>query len=113
MKKIGFVVSALLSLALVCGSCTKPDAGDEGNQQVPPTTQDKEEEEKPAPKPVPVIESLSTSFGNKAVYGEKLVIAGQNFSEQANGNVLLFDDVSCTDFVEAGQTRLVVEIPEI
>lgn len=112
MKKIGFVVSALLSLALVCGSCTKPDAGDEGNQQVPPTTQDKEEEEKPAPKPVPVIESLSTSFGNKAVYGEKLVIAGQNFSEQANGNVLLFDDVSCTDFVEAGQTRLVVEIPE-
>ena len=113
MKKIGFILPALLSLALVCGSCTKPDAGADNSQQVPPTSQDKEEE-KPEPEqiPVPVLESLSTSFGNKAVYGEKLIITGQNFSDQASGNVLLFDDVSHTAFVEVGQTRLVAVIPE-
>ena len=113
MKKPGFVISVLLSLALVCGSCTKPDSGADDNQQIPPATQDKEDEKpQPEPKPVPVLESLSTTFGNKAVYGEKLIITGQNFSTQSGGNVLLFDDVSYTDFVEAGQTRLVAVIPE-
>ena len=109
MKKLLFVFSFVLSLAIACSSCTKPDSGSEGNQDTPPVTEDKEEQK---PASVPVIESLSTSFGNKAVYGEELVINGQNFSTQTGGNVLLFDDISCTDFIETKQTRLVARIPE-
>ena len=109
MKKLLFVFSFVLSFVVVCCSCTKPDSGYAGDPDTPPHTQDKEEHE---PVPVPVLESLSTSFGNKAVYGEELVITGQNFSTQTGGNVLLFDDISCTDFIETKQTRLVARIPE-
>lgn len=60
----------------------------------------------------PVIKSVSTSFGNKAVYGEELVIAGKNFSTKPDGNVLKFDDVACTDFLEVRKNKIVVRIPE-
>jgi exopolysaccharide biosynthesis protein len=115
MKRTALILSAFLSLALVCGSCTKPDAGSENDQQTPPVVQDKEEEDEPEPeqKPAPILESISTSFGNKAVYGEKLIVTGQNFSDQPGGNVLLFDEVSHTQFEEVGPTRLVAVIPEI
>lgn len=107
MKKLLFVFSFVLSFVVVCGSCTKPGSGAEGNPETPPHIEDKEEQA-----PAPILESLSTSFGNKAVYGEELVITGQNFSTQTGGNVLLFDDISCTDFVETQKTRLVARIPE-
>lgn len=110
MKKSIFILSVALSLAFI--ACTKPDSGSEINPPTPPATEDKEDP-KPEPLPAPVLESLSTSFGNKGVYGEEIVITGQNFSTQAGGNVLLFDDVTCTDFVEAQATKLVARIPEL
>ena len=44
MKKLLFVFSFVLSLAIACSSCTKPDSGSEGNQDTPPVTEDKEEQ---------------------------------------------------------------------
>ena len=114
MKNSLFVFSVALGIVLIGSSCAKSGSDAEAGPVTPPVEQEKEEETKPepVPDPAPVIESLSTSFGNRAVYGEELVITGQNFSAQTGGNVLLFDEVSCTNFLEAQPTRLVAKIPE-
>ena len=111
MKKTALVLFAVLSLALMPIACTKPDSGADEGTSTPPATEEKEEDKKPETVPVPVIESVKTAFGNKAVTGQELVIAGSNFNSTKNANVVLFDDIACTDILEATETSLLVKIP--
>lgn len=112
MKKIAFYLSIVLCIGALSAACTKPDSDTDKTPLTPPPTQDKEEEKpEPKPQPEPVLESLSTSYGNKAVYGQQLVLSGSNFNTQKNANVVLFDDIACTDILEASETRLVAKIP--
>ena len=109
MKLAGYLIVAM-SILFASGACTKPGVEDDGIV-LPPATEEKEEEETPKEPSVPVLESCSTSFGNKAVSGERLVIIGQNFDTDKAGNVLLFDEVEYADVIEAEATRLVAIIP--
>ena len=109
MKVVAYLIAAM-SILFASGACTKPGVEDEGNV-LPPTTQEKEDEETPEEPSEPVLESFSTSFGNKAVSGERLVLTGQNFDPKKEGNILLFDDLTCTDIIEAEETKLVAIIP--
>ena len=109
MKKAALLIAAM-SLLFASGACTKPDAGND-DVVTPPQTEEKEDEETPEEPSVPVLESFSTSYGNKAVAGERLVLIGQNFDPQKEGNILLFDEVTCTDIIEAEATKLVAIIP--
>ena len=109
MKKAALLIAAM-SLLFASGACTKPDA-DNDDVVAPPQTEEKEDEETPEEPSVPVLESFSTSYGNKAVAGERLVLIGQNFDPQKEGNILLFDEVTCTDIIEAEATKLVAIIP--
>ena len=112
MKKIAFYLSLAVCIGTLLVACTKPDSGTDNTPVTPPMTQDKEEEKpEPQPQPEPVLEALSTSYGNKAVYGQKLVLTGSNFNAQKNANVVLFDDIACTDILEASETKLVAKIP--
>ena len=79
MKKIAFYLSLAVCIGTLLVACTKPDSGTDNTPVTPPMTQDKEEE-KPEPQPEPVLEALSTSYGNKAVYGQKLVLTGNNWN---------------------------------
>jgi hypothetical protein len=110
MKTTTLLIAAM-SVLLAFGACTKPGVEDDSNI-LPPTTQEKEEEETPEELREPVLESFSTSFGNKAVSGERLILTGQNFDPKKEGNVLLFDDLTCTDIIEAEETKLVAIIPD-
>ena len=110
MKAATYLI-ATMSILFASGACTKPGVEDD-NIVLPPTTQEKDEEETPEEPSVPVLESFSTSFGNKAVSGERLIVVGQNFDPKKEGNILLFDDVACADIVEAEATRLVAIIPD-
>ena len=92
MKKAALLIAAM-SLLFASGACTKPDAGND-DVVAPPQTEEKEDEETPEEPSVPVLESFSTSYGNKAVAGERLVLIGQNFDPQKEGNILLFDEVT-------------------
>ena len=98
MKKLKMVFLFVLTVALSCWACAEPDSD---NESVRPDIKNR-----------PVIESVSTSFGNKAVYGEELVITGKNFGKLPGDNVLKFDDFSWSDFLEVGPTKLVTRIPE-
>ena len=109
MKKAALLIAAM-SLLFASGACTKPDAGND-DVVAPPQTEEKEDEETPEEPSVPVLESFSTSFGNKAVSGERLILVGKNFDSNKEGNILLFDDVTCTDIIEAEETKLVAIIP--
>ena len=60
---------------------------------------------------MPTIEVLSTAFGNKAVSGQELEVKGTGFNNQKNGNIVLFDDIACTDILEFSETSLTVRIP--
>lgn len=110
MKVAGYLFAAM-SILFASGACTKPLVEDVGNT-LPPTTQGKEDEEAPEEPSEPVLESITTSFGNKAVAGERLILTGQNFDSKKEGNILLFDDVTCTDIIEAEETKLVAIIPD-
>ncbi len=110
MKKTIFSLFMAMAATITIASCTKPDTGTEDGTITPPATEEKDEEEN-KPAPVPVLESISTSFGNKAVTGEEAVLCGSNFNTKTNGNVVLFDDLACTDIIEATETRLVARIP--
>ena len=110
MKKTLSTILATLTLAFI-GSCTKPDTGSENTPVTPPDTEQKEEEPKPAP--APVLKSFTTSYGDKIVTGDNIVLSGTDFSEKTNGNVVLFDDLACTDIIEVSATRLVARIPGI
>lgn len=109
MKVFAYLIAAM-SIVFASGACTKPGVDDDGIV-LPPTTQEKEEEETPEEPSVPVLESFSTSFGNKAVSGERLIVIGQNFDPDKEGNIFLFGDVACTDVIEAEPTKLVATIP--
>ena len=109
MKAATYLI-ATMSILFASGACTKPGVEDD-NIVLPPTTQEKDEEETPEEPSVPVLESFSTSFGNKAVSGERLVLVGQHFDPNKEGNILLFDDVECTNIIEAEETKLVATIP--
>ena len=109
MKLIGYLIVAM-SIMFASGACTKPGVDDNGIV-LPPTTQDKEEEETPEEPSAPVLESFSTSFGNKAVSGERLIVIGQDFDPDKERNILLFDETPCVDIIEAEETKLVAIIP--
>lgn len=108
--KSPYLILVLLFLIFASGSCSKPDAG-ENDVVTPPAVQEKEEENK-TELGTPVLESLSTSFADKAVSGETLIVVGQNFDPNKEGNILLFDDVQCSDILKADATRLEVVIPD-
>ena len=109
MKLIGYLIVAM-SIMFASGACTKPGVDDNGIV-LPPTTQDKEEEETPEEPSAPVLESFCTSFGNKAVSGERLIVIGQDFDPDKERNILLFDETPCVDIIEAEETKLVAIIP--
>lgn len=119
-KKILYLV-AVLFLIGVAGGCTKPEGSDDDPIVTPPPAQEeednKDEEEEDDGEdiqlPPPVLDAFSTSFGNKAVYDQELILKGSNFNPKKNGNVILFDEVSCTDIIEVSQTEIVVKIPRI
>lgn len=109
MKKIILSLFLALCLTALSGACTNPSQ--DNIPATPPHAQDKEDDEQQEQDVVPVLESLSTSFGNKAVYGQSIILTGSNFNEQKSGNVILFDDMTCTDIIEATETRIVAKIP--
>lgn len=110
------ILIALITVFALMGSCSKAEDNPQDTPK-PPVTQDKEdgkeEDNKPEPLPVPTIEVLSTAFGNKAVSGQELEVKGTGFNNQKNGNIVLFDDIACTDILEFSETSLTVRIPSL
>lgn len=111
-RKTTLLTASIAVLALIF-ACTEPTV--DLPQETPGDVEIPEEkpEDKPEELPVPAIEALSTAFGNKAVSGMELEVKGSGFSDQKNGNIVLFDDIACTDVVEFSQTSLTVRIPSL
>lgn len=110
MKKTILSMFMVMAATATIVSCTKPDTGSGDVSITPPATEENDDEgNKPAS--VPVLESISTSFGNKAVTGDEAVLCGSNFDTKKNGIIVLFDDMACTDIIEVTETRLVARIP--
>lgn len=112
MKKNLFPLIAAFCLIGIFCVCTKPDVQADDNTVVTPPSQDKEDQEE-VQLPVPVLEAFSTSYGNKAVYDQELILKGSNFNPDKKGNVIIFGDAACTDILEASETEIVVKIPRI
>lgn len=114
MKKNIFALLAAICMVGFIGGCTKPDVPVDDTTVTPPIQDNEDDEgEEDVTLPVPVLESFSTSFDNKAVFDQELVLKGRNFSTEKNGNLIIFGSITCTDILEASETEIVAKIPRL
>lgn len=65
------------------------------------------------PVKAPKIFSISSKFSGKAVYGQPIVIKGENFSTQPGENVVVFGKQEVTDFIAFSANEITVNAPRI
>lgn len=65
------------------------------------------------PVQAPKIFSISSKFSGKAVYGQPIVIKGENFSTQPGGNVVVFGKQEVTDLIAFSANEITVNAPRI
>ena len=65
------------------------------------------------PVKAPKIFSISSKFSGKAVYGQPIVIKGENFSTQPGGNVVVFGKQEVTDLIAFSANEITVNAPRI
>ena len=65
------------------------------------------------PVKAPKIFSISSKFSGKAVYGQPIVIKGENFSTQPGENVVVFGKQEVTDLIAFSANEITVNAPRI
>ena len=97
MKHYSFITFVFITIISLM-SCTKGSEGSEaGAEQVS----------------APKIFSISSKFSGKAVYGQPIVIKGENFSTQPGGNVVVFGKQEVTDLIAFSANEITVNAPRI